>query len=129
MDEARLYRELVSWLRSNHPLVLAQWEGERKRLESQQGGERLLPRSTSQRSGSVVDKLDSRASVSEITRAIQRELEILGISGGTPGVTPDGTPCIHLLKQGVYSSSYEESVTLARIRDAGYRRHLKQVFG
>jgi hypothetical protein len=129
MDEQRLYRELLSWLRSKHPLVLAQWESERKRIESQQTGERLLPADTGARSGSAVSQLSSSASVTEITRAIQRELEMLGIGGGTPGVTADGAPCVHLIKQGVYGSSYEESVTLARIRDPGYRRHLRQVFG
>jgi hypothetical protein len=75
-----------------------------------------------------LDHLSPDASVSEIVKAIQLELESLGISG-TPGVTQDGTPCVHLIKKGVYGTSYEESVTLARLRDTGYRRHLKQVFG
>lgn len=129
MDERRLYRELVSWLRSRHPLVLAQWESERKRLEQRNKGEERLLGARAGRSGSVVDRLSPDASVSDITKALQSELELLGISGGTPGVTPDGIPCIHLMKKGVYGSAYEESVTLARIRDPGYRRHLKQVFG
>jgi hypothetical protein len=76
-----------------------------------------------------VDRLAPDASVSAITNAIQQELEGLGISGGTPGVTQDGTPCIHLIKKGIYGKAYEESVTLARIRDTGYRRYLREVFG
>lgn len=81
------------------------------------------------RSGSTVDQLAPNASVSAITNAIQKELAGLGISGGTPGVTQDGTPCIHLIKKGIYGKAYEESVTLARIRDTGYRRYLREVFG
>jgi hypothetical protein len=129
MDEQRLYRELLTWLRSNHPRVLAQWESERKLRESQRPGETPLLQPSHQRSGSGLDELSSDASVSDVTRVLQRELESLGIRGGMPGVTSDGTPCIHLIKQGVYGSAYEENVTLARLRDAGYRRHLKQVFG
>lgn len=126
MSEQDSYRQLVAWLRSNHPLVLAQWESERKRREGQ-GTRPLLGGARS--SGSALDSLPSDASVSTITEAIKRELEALGISGGTPGVTEDGTPCIHLMKKGLYGQAYEESVTLARIRDSGYRRHLRQIFG
>jgi hypothetical protein len=77
----------------------------------------------------VVDRLSPYASTSEIINAIQAELKLLGITGGTPGVNAEGVPCVHLIKKGVYGSSYEESVTQARIRDAGYRRHLRHVFG
>jgi hypothetical protein len=129
MDERRLYRELVAWLRGNHPRILAQWESERRLRESESGGETPLLQSTARRSGSALDQLPPDASMSEIVKAMQQELEALGISGGTPGVTPDGAPCIHLIKKGVYGSAYEESVTLARLRDPGYRRHVKQVFG
>ena len=128
MDEQELYRELVAWLRSRHPLVFAQWEHVRKRMKNQREGEKPLPQRASPRSRSGLDQLSPEASVSEVIRAIQLELESLGVSG-TPGVTADGTPCIHLVKKGVYGTSYEESVTLARVRDTGYRRHLKQVFG
>jgi hypothetical protein len=130
MDERRLYRELMVWLRSNHPRVLAQWESERRLREGQRSGDTtpMLPPS-SHASRSDLDGLAPDASVSDVTRVLQRELESIGISGGMPGVTSDGTPCIHLIKQGVYGSAYEENVTLARLRDAGYRRHLRQVFG
>ncbi len=129
MDEHNLYRELVAWLRSHHPLVLKQWERERKQRESRVDRERPLLRATSGRSGSALDKLTPNSSVSEITSAMLRDLESLGISGGTPGFTEEGTPCIHLMKKGIYGRVYEESVTLARLRDLGYRRHLRQVFG
>jgi hypothetical protein len=129
MDEQRLYRELVTWLKANHPLVLSQWESERKLRESQRGGETPLLQSSSRPSRSVLDELSPDASISAITKALQQELALMGVSGGTPGVTPDGIPCIHLIKKGVYGSAYEESVTLARLRDPGYRRHLRQVFG
>jgi hypothetical protein len=129
MNEQNLYRELLAWLRSHHPLVLAQWERDRKQRESQIGSGKPALRAPSGRAGSALDQLSPDASVSDVTSAIQRELESLGISGGTPGVTPDGAPCIHLIKKGIYGRSYEESVTLARLRDAGYRRHLRQVFG
>ena len=42
MDEKRLYRELMAWLRSNHPRVLAQWESERRLREVQRPGEAPL---------------------------------------------------------------------------------------
>jgi hypothetical protein len=129
MDDQRLYRELVTWLRAHHPRVLAQWESERSRLVGQKDSAQRRLQAPAGRPESSLDRLSSDADVTEITRAIQRELEMLGIGGGTPGVTQDGAPCIHLIKQGVYGSAYEESVTLARIRDPGYRRHLKQVFG
>lgn len=129
MDEQSLYHELVSWLRAHHPRVLAQWENERRRLEGRDDSAKRLLQASAGRSGSALERLAPDAGVAEIINAIQRELEMLGIGGGTPGVTPDGAPCIHLIKQGVYGSAYEESVTLARIRDLGYRRHLKQVFG
>jgi hypothetical protein len=129
MNERDLYRELLAWLRSRHPAVLAQWESERKRRESSIGGEKPLLRAPSDRSKSALDQLAPDAGKSEIVKAIQRELESLGISGGTPGVTQDGTPCIHLMKKGLYGRAYEESVTLARVRDPGYRRHLREVFG
>jgi hypothetical protein len=129
MDDQRLYRELVNWLRAHHPRVLAQWESERNRLIGQRDSAQRRLQAPAGRTGSSLDRLSAEADVAEITRAIQRELEILGIGGGTPGVTQEGAPCIHLIKQGVYGSAYEESVTLARIRDPGYRRHLKQVFG
>ena len=129
MDERDLYRQLVAWLRDRHPLVFAQWEAERKRLEGKGRDESRLLQAPGGRSGSALDRLGSDASVSAITNAIQLELESLGIRGGTPGSTEDGTPCIHLIKKGVYGRAYEENVTLARIRDSGYRRHLRQVFG
>lgn len=129
MDEQHLYRELVAWLRSRHPLIFAQWESERKRLEDLKDRDSRLLQAPSDRSGSGLDQLTPDASASAITRAVELELESLGITGGIPGVTLDGTPCIRLIKKGVYGRTYEESVTVARLRDAGYRRHLKQVFG
>jgi hypothetical protein len=129
MDEGRLYRELVSWLRSHHPLVFAQWERKRRDLAGPVPGERHALQAPPERIQSGLDALPPDASVSAIVKALKQELEKLGIGGGTPGVTSDGTPCIHLMKHGVYGSAYEESVTLARLRDPGYRRHLKQVFG
>jgi hypothetical protein len=129
MSEDDLYRNLVVWLRSNHPLVLAEWEREQKQLENRGDSERRLLQAPSGRSTSDLDRLAPDASVSDITKAIQRELESLGIPGGSAGFTPDGTPCIQVVKKGVYGRTYEESVTLARLRDPGYRRHLKQVFG
>ena len=130
MDERNLYRQLIAWLKAHHPGVLAQWESERRQLERQEGDKRLLRAPTpTGRLGPELDQLSPDANASTITKAIQRELESLGIGGGTPGTTPDGTPCVHLIKTGVYGTTYEESVTLARIRDLGYRRHLKQVFG
>jgi hypothetical protein len=129
MSEDDLYRNLVVWLRSNHPLALAEWEREQKQLESRGDSERRLLQAPSGRSTSDLDRLAPDASVSDITKAIQRELESLGIPGGSAGFTPDGTPCIQVVKKGVYGRTYEESVTLARLRDPGYRRHLKQVFG
>lgn len=129
MSEEGLYRKLVAWLRSNHPLVLAEWEREQERLESREDSERRLLQAPSGRPTLDLDRLAPDASVSDITKAIQWELESLGIPGGSAGFTPDGTPCIHVVKKGVYGRTYEESVTLARLRDLGYRRHLKQVFG
>jgi hypothetical protein len=129
MSEQDLYRELVAWLRSHHPLVLAEWERERKQREGQAGITKPLLRAPSGRSGLALDGLPPDASISATVSAIQKELESLGISGGTPGVTEDGTPCVHLMKKGIYGKAYEESVTLARIRDPGYRRHLREVFG
>ena len=128
MPEQDLYRELVAWLRSRHPLVFAQWERERKRVQSQREDEKPLPQVAAPRSRAGLDRLSPNAGVAEVVKAIQLELESLGMSG-TPGVTPDGAPCVHLIKKGVYGTAYEESVTLARLRDSGYRRHLKQVFG
>jgi hypothetical protein len=127
MSEQDSYRQLVAWLRSKHPLVLAQWESERKRRES--GGKQRSLLGGTRSSGADLDRLPADAGVSTVTEAIKQGLEALGISGGTPGVTEDGTPCIHLMKKGLYGQAYEESVTLARIRDAGYRRHLRQIFG
>jgi hypothetical protein len=127
MDEQNLYRDLVTWLRSRYPHVFTEWERERKQrqaLVSRETSIKALPG----RQRSALDRLSPSASATDITRAIQQELESMGISGGTPGVTPDGVPCIHLTKKGVYGRLYEESITLARIRDTGYRRHLKQVF-
>jgi hypothetical protein len=129
MDEARLYRELVTWLRSHHPLVFSQWERKRHQLAEQEPSERSALQAPPGRIQSGLDALPSDASMSTIVKVLKEELEKLGISGGTPGVTLEGTPCIHLMKHGVYGSAYEESVTLARLRDPGYRRHLKQVFG
>jgi hypothetical protein len=129
MSEGDRYRSLVAWLRANHPLVLAEWEREQKELESRQDSERQLLQAPSGRTRSELERLGPDASVADITRAIQRDLEALGIPGGTAGFTPDGTPCVHVIKKGVYGRTYEESVTLARLRDPGYRRHLKQVFG
>jgi hypothetical protein len=127
MNEQNLYRQLIAWLKSNHPLVLAQWEAEQKRRE-RTSTQPLLRAATGQ-PGSAVDRLTSDAGTSEIVKAIQQELEALGISGGTPGVTEEGAPCVHLMKKGLYGRAYEESVTLARIRDRVYRRHLRDVFG
>lgn len=129
MDEQRLYNELVVWLRANHPHILAQWESERARRESIKDSATPLLEASSSRSSSGLDQLSPDAGFSTITKALQEELESLGIGGGTPGVTLDGAPCIHLTKEGAYGSAYVESVTLARLRDPGYRRHLKQVFG
>lgn len=129
MDERNLYRELVAWLRSDHPLVLAQWEREQRRRGSRKGSDKLYPQGLPARSRSGLDRLSPEASIAEVISAVQSELESLGISGGTPGTTSEGTPCIHLIKKGVYGRTYEESVTVARLRDTGYRRHLKQVFG
>jgi hypothetical protein len=129
MDDQNLYRELIAWLRSHHPLVLSQWEGERRRREREGREESKRLQAPSERTRSGVDALAPDANISAVIRALQEELRSLGIGGGTPGITPDGAPCIHLIKKGVYGSAYEESVTLARIRDPGYRRHLKQVFG
>jgi hypothetical protein len=131
MNEQDLYRELVAWLRSRHPLVLTQWERERQRRESQSqpGITKPLLEASSGRSESALDRLSPDADKSTIVNAIQQELMSLGISGGTPGVTADGAPCVHLMKKGLYGRAYEESVTLARIRDPGYRRHLREVFG
>jgi hypothetical protein len=129
MDEARLYRELVTWLRSHHPLVFSEWERKRHQLTGQQPSPSHALQAPHERIPSGLDALPSDASMSAIVKALQEELEKLGISGGTPGVTSEGTPCIHLMKHGAYGSAYEESVTLARLRDPGYRRHLKQVFG
>jgi hypothetical protein len=124
MDEQRLYRELVAWLRTNHPRVLAQWEGERKYRENVKDGATPLLQASTSRPGSGLDRLPPDAGTAEVTSALRRELELLGITGG-----PSGTPCIHLTKEGVYGSAYEETVTLARLRDPGYRRHLRQAFG
>jgi hypothetical protein len=129
MDEQRFYRELVAWLRTNHPRVLAQWESERKYRESVKDGATPLLQASTSRPGSELDRLPPDAGTAEITSALRRELELLGITGGASGSTPDGTPCIHLTKEGVYGSAYEETVTLARLRDPGYRRHLRQAFG
>ena len=129
MEEQDLYLELLAWLRSRHPLVLAQWERDRPRLASQEAGDRRLLQAPSSLSRSSLDQLSADANATEIIKAMRAELESLGISGGTPGFTPDGTPCVHLLKKGVYGKAYEEDVTVARLRDTGYRRHLKQVFG
>lgn len=126
MDENSLYRELVTWLRENYPYALAEWERERKRRDSRGSTSKPLLQATSGHSG--LDQLSPDASASDITKALEEELESMGITGGVPGVTPDGTPCIHLIKKGVYGSAYEENVTLARLRDPGYWRHLKQVF-
>jgi len=129
VSEQDLYRQLIAWLRDRHPLVYAQWESERKRLERREGDTGRLLQAPGARSGSALDQLSSDSSVAAITNAIRSELEGLGISGGTPGITPDGAPCIHLMKKGLLGQAYEEDVTLARIRDSGYRRHLRQVFG
>jgi hypothetical protein len=127
MDENSLYRELVTWLREKYPYALAEWERERKRGGGKTGITKPLLQATAGSSG--INQLSPGASTSEITQALQEELESLGITGGVPGITLDGTPCIHVTKQGVYGSAYEENVTLARLRDPGYRRHLRQVFG
>ena len=127
MNDQRLYRELIAWLKSKHPLVLAQWESERKRRE--RGSTQPLLRASTGQPDSALDQLAPDAARSDVVKVIQQELESLGISGGTPGVTQDGTPCVHLMKKGLYGRAYEESVTLARIRDRVYRRHLRDVFG
>jgi hypothetical protein len=129
MSEQNPYHELISWLKSRYPQVYTEWESERKQRQSAIGRERSLLSGARNHSGSVVDRLSPYASTSEIINAIQAELKLLGITGGTPGVNAEGVPCVHLIKKGVYGSSYEESVTQARIRDAGYRRHLRHVFG
>jgi hypothetical protein len=128
MDEQRLYRELAAWLRTNHPRVFAQWESERTYRESVKDNATPLLQASTSRSGSELDRLPPDASTAQVTSALRRELELLGISGGASGTTPDGTPCIHLTREGVYGSAYEETVTLARLRDPGYRRHLRQAF-
>jgi hypothetical protein len=127
MDDSSLYRELVVWLRERYPYALAEWERERKLRNSPKGSTKPLLQSAA--SGSKLDHLPADASSFEITQALKDELESMGIAGGVPSVTPDGTPCLRLTKSGVYGSAYEESVTLARLRDPGYRRHLRQVFG
>jgi len=129
MSEEDLYRQLIAWLRSRHPLILAEWERERQQRARQTGSETPLLRAPVTRPGAALDELSPGAGASEITTAIKKELESLGIREGTPGVTEDGTPCIHVMKIGLYGRAYEESVTLARIRDPGYRRYLRQVFG
>lgn len=129
MNERDLYRQLIVWLRSRYPHVFTEWERERKQRDVMISSEKSLLEGPPSRPGSVVDQLAPNASALEITNAIQQELESLGIERGTPGVTSEGAPCIHLMKKGVYGVTYEESVTLARIRDASYRRHLRQVFG
>jgi len=129
MDDRDVYRQLVAWLKDRHPLVYAQWESERKRLEGQDRDSGRLLQAPGARSGSALDQLSADSSIATITNAIREELEALGISGGTPGITADGAPCIHLMKKGLLGQAYEEDVTLARIRDSGYRRHLRQVFG
>ncbi len=128
MSQQDLYRQLIAWLRSRHPLVLAEWERERKQRDKRVGDEPPLLRASVTRPGAAVEGISDQDSASTITSAIKRELESLGIQSGTPGVTKDGVPCIHLIKTGLYGRAYEESVTLARIRDAGYRRYLRQVF-
>jgi hypothetical protein len=128
MSEQDLYRQLIAWLRSRHPLILAEWERERKQRHKQSADEPPLLRASVTRPGAAVEGISAEDSASTITSAIKRELESLGIQGGTPGTTEDGTPCIHLIKTGLYGRAYEESVTLARIRDSGYRRYLRQVF-
>ncbi len=129
MSEQNPYHELVAWLKSRHPQVFTEWERERMERQSAIGKERSLLSAPRRRFGAELDRLSPRASASEVANAIQKELKALGISGGTPGVNAEGVPCIHLVKTGVYGKAYEESVTQARIRDAGYRRHLRQVFG
>ena len=129
MNQGDLYRQLVAWLRSRHPLVLAEWESERKKQSKQTGGQAPLLRAPVARPGAALDELPTNANAAAVSQAIKQELESLGIHGGTPGVTQDGTPCVHLIKTGRFGRAYEESVTLARIRDIGYRRYLRQVFG
>ncbi len=129
MSEQNPYHELVAWLKSRHPQVFTEWERERRQRQSMIGKERSLPSGPRSRFGAALDRLSPHASTSEVTNAIQQELESLGISGGTPGVNAEGVPCVHLIKKGVYGKAYEESVTQARIRDVGYRRHLRHVFG
>ena len=128
MTEGDLYRQLMAWLRSRHPLVLAEWEGERKKQSRQTSSQTPLLRSPVARPGAALDKLPFGANAATVTQAIKQELESLGIQGGTPGVTQDGAPCIYLMKKGRFGQAYEEGVTLARIRDTGYRRYLRQVF-
>jgi hypothetical protein len=129
MDECDLYRKLATWLRSNHPLVFSEWEKERKRQEQRGAGEPSLLQASTSRLGAALDQPSPDASSAEMIRTIQRDLESLGISGGIPGFTGEGTPCVHLTKKGLYGQPYGEDVTLARLRDHGYRRHLRQVFG
>jgi hypothetical protein len=130
MSEQNPYHELISWLKSRHPQVFTEWESEQRQRQSAIGKERsLLPAGPRNQFGTELDRLSPQSSASAIANAIQQELESLGISGGTPGVNVEGVPCVHLTKKGVYGTAYEESVTLARVRDAGYRRHLRQVFG
>ncbi len=129
MSEQNPYHELVAWLKSRHPQVFTEWERERKQRQSKIGKETSLLAGPRSRSGAALDRLSPHASASEVVNAIQQELVSLGISGGTPGVNAEGVPCVHLIKTGLYGRAYEESVTQARIRDAGYRRHLRHVFG
>jgi len=129
MDECDLYRNLVTWLRSNHPLVFAEWEKERKRREERGASEPSLLQASTSRLGATLDQRNRDSSTGEVIRTIQHDLASLGISGGVPGFTEDGTPCVHLTKKGLYGQPYGEDVTLARLRDSGYRRHLRQVFG
>ncbi|RMF28519.1 MAG: hypothetical protein D6759_15620 [Chloroflexi bacterium] len=104
------YNELINWLRTRYPLVLAEWEKHQ--------------RERSQRSGGLEDP-GKLATI----RAIQAELTALGIEGGTPGITSDGTPCVYLTKKGLYGKAYEETVTLARLQDHHFRRQLRMLFG
>jgi hypothetical protein len=129
MSEQNPYQELISWLKSRYPQVFTEWESEQRQRQAAMGRERSLLSGPRNHFGAALDRLSPHASASEIVNAIQEELELLGITGGTPGVNAEGVPCVHLIKKGVYGSSYEESVTQARIRDAGYRRHLRHVFG
>ncbi len=129
MNEQDSYRQLIVWLRSRHPQVFTEWERERKQRDAVTSSEKPLLSGPPSRFGSALDQLSPNASTSEVANAIQQELRSLGIGGGTPGVTPEGVPCVHLMKKGIYGRAYEESVTLARVRDVGYRRHLRQTFG